>query len=109
MGPTAGSGVQLVVAIDGQVFVHAHSDRCLHTNYFAEAIILLPYTPPRNPASGLVICSDDDAIDGDQSCSNTTTLSPLLSAVGPPVKKFPGSLYDGAALIAPEDGNTCGI
>ena len=27
----------------------------------------------------------------------------------PTCKKIPGSLYDGAALIAPEYGNTCGI
>ena len=65
--------------------------------------------PPRKPASGLVLCSGDDAVDGDRSCSDTTPLSHILAAGGPPVKKTPGSLYDGAALIAPEGGNTCRI
>ena len=70
------------------------------------AIILSPYTPPRKPASGLVLCSGDDAIDGDWSWSDTAPLYPLINYGGPPVKFRPGSLYDGAALIAPEDGNT---
>ena len=73
------------------------------------AIILSPYTPPWKPASGLVLCSFDDAVYGDWSFSETSPLSPLLAAGVPPVKIRPGSLYDGAALIAPEDGNTRGI
>ena len=44
--------------------VTTHSDCWLNTNYFAKAIIFLPYTPPRKPASGLVLCSGDDAVDG---------------------------------------------
>ena len=71
--------------------------------------ILLPYTPPRKPFSGLVLCSGNDAVDGDRSCSDTAPLFPLLAAGGPPVKNRPGSLYDGAALIVPEYGNTWGI
>ena len=57
------------------------------------------------PASGLVLCSGEDAVDGDRSCSDTAPLSPPFAACGPPVKIRPGSLYYGAALIAPEDGN----
>ena len=70
------------------------------------AIILSPYTPPRKPTSGLVLCSGDNAVNGDWSYSDTAPLSPILAAGGPLVKICPGSLYDGAALIAPEDGNT---
>ena len=88
--------------------VTTHSYSFLHTTYFAEEIILLPYTPHWEAASGLVLYSGDDAVDGKRSCSDAP-LSPLLSACGPPVKIIPGSLYDGAALIAPEDGNTRGI
>ena len=86
--------------------VTTQSDRCLHMNYFGEAIILLPYTPPWKPASVLVLCSGDNAAYVDWSCSDTAPLSPLLAAGVPPVKIRPGSLHDGAALIAPEDGNT---
>ena len=70
------------------------------------AIILSPYTPPQKPASGLVLSSGDEAVDGDWYCRDTTPLSPLLYAGSPPVKIRPGSLYDGAAMIAPEYGNT---
>ena len=70
---------------------------------------MLPYTFPRKPASRLVICSGDNAVDGDQYFSNTAPLSHLLSAVGPPFKNSPVSLYDGDALIVPEGGNTRGI
>ena len=73
------------------------------------AIIFLPYNPPQKPASGLVLCGGYDAINGDRSCSNTTHLSPLLAAGGPPIKSCPRSLYDGAMLIVTEDGNTRGI
>ena len=70
------------------------------------AITLSPYTPPREPDSGLVLYSGDDALDGDWYCSDTAPLPPLLAAGGPPVKILPGSLYGSAVLIAPEDGNT---
>ena len=45
---------------------------------------------PWNPASGLVLCSSDDAVDGKQSWFGTAPLPPLLSAGVPPVKKWPG-------------------
>ena len=60
------------------------------------AIILSPYTPPS------------------EACFWTCTLqwrwsrrhlSPLLASGIPPIRIFPRSLYDGAALIAPEYGN----
>ena len=35
------------------------------------AIILSPYNPPRKPASGLVLCSGNDVVDGDWYFSNT--------------------------------------
>ena len=50
------------------------------------AIILSPYNPPLKPDSGLVLCSGDDAVDGDWSCSDTAPLSPLLAASGHPSK-----------------------
>ena len=78
----------------------------LTSELFCWEIILSPYTPSRKPASGLVLCSGDDAIDGDQSCSNTSSLSPILAAGSPPIKNRPGSLYDRAALIVPEGENT---
>ena len=56
------------------------------------AIILSTYTPPRNHASGIVLCSVDKAVDGDQSCSYIAPLSPLISVGGPPVKNWPGSI-----------------
>ena len=62
--------------------------------------------PPHKPASGLVLCSRDDAVDDDQSWSGTAPISPLLADGGPPVKNCPGSLYYGATLIAPEGRNT---
>ena len=65
------------------------------------AIILLPYTPPRKPAYGLVLCSGDDTVDGDWSCSETAPLSPILAAGSPPIKICPGSLYNGDSLIVP--------
>ena len=89
--------------------VTTHSDRCLHPNYFAERSYCFHIPPPQNPASGLVLCGGYDVVDGNRSCSNTASIYPLLAAGGPPVKINPGSLYDGAALIAPEDGNTRGI
>ena len=49
-----------------------------------------PYTPHRKPASGLVLCSGDDAVNVDRCCSDITPLSPLLAAGGPPVKNWPG-------------------
>ena len=78
------------------------------------AIILVPYTPPptpppREPASVLILCIGDDAIDGEKYCRNTSPIYPLLATGGPPVKIRPGSLYDDTALIAPEGGNTRGI
>ena len=48
--------------------------------------------PPWKPASGLVLCSGGDAVDGDRSCRNTAPLSPLLAVGGPPVKNRPGSI-----------------
>ena len=57
---------------------------------------------------GLVLCSGDDAVDGNRYCSNTVPLSSFIAAGGPPVKNCLGSLYDGAALIVPERGNTRG-
>ena len=88
------------------ISVTTNSDRCLHPNYFAERSYCRHIPPPRKPSSGLVLCSDDDAVDVDRYCSHTASLSPILAAGGPPVKIRPGSLYDGAALIAPEGGNT---
>ena len=70
---------------------------------------MLPYTAPRRPASGIVLCSGDNAVNGNRYCSNNAPLSPILASGGPPVKIRPGSLYDCAALIAPEDGNTRSI
>ena len=81
---------------------------CIRTTFLSNNIVAI-YPPPRNPASGLVLCSGNDAIDGGRSCSHTAPLLPLLAVGGPPVKFRPGSLYDGAALIVPEDGNTRGI
>ena len=72
-------------------------------------IILSKYTPPWKPGSGLILCSGDDAVDGNQSCSDNAPLFPLLVADGLPVKIRPGSLYDGVVLIVPEDGNNRGI
>ena len=89
--------------------VTTHSYCCSCPKLLYWAIILSPYTPPRKPTSGLVLCSGDDVINGDWYCSDTAPLSPLIAASGPPVKICPGSLYDGAALIAPEDGNNLGI
>ena len=73
------------------------------------AMILLPYNPPWKPDYGIVLCSCNNAVDGDQSCSDIAPLSPLIANGVPPVKNSTGSLYDGAALIAPEGGNTYGI
>ena len=70
------------------------------------AIILLPYTPPRKPVFVLVLCSGNDAVNGNWYFSDTAPLSPILSAGGPSAKIRPGSLYNGAALIASEDENT---
>ena len=70
------------------------------------AIIFSPYTPPQKPAYGLVLCSGDNTVNGDRSCSDSAPLSPLLTDSGPLVKIRSVSLYDGATLIAPEDGNT---
>ena len=75
----------------------------------SDHIVAIYPLPPRKPSSRLVLCSDDKAVNGDRSCSNTTLLYPLLDTGGPPVKIRPGLLYDGAALIAPEGGNTQGI
>ena len=80
----------------------------IRTTLLSDHIVAI-YIPPQKSASGPVLCSGDDAIDGDRSCSNTTPLLPLLVAGGPPVKIHPGSLYGGAVQIAPEDGNTRGI
>ena len=91
------------------------SHECYHTfgtlltlELLCWAIILSPYPPPppRKPASGLVLCSGNDAVNNNWYCRETVPLSPLLAADGPPVKICPGSLYYGAAVIAPEDGNT---
>ena len=65
--------------------------------------------PPWKPDSGLVLCSGDDAVDGNWYCSNTTPISPLLASGSPHIKICPGSLYDGATLIAPEGGNNRGV
>ena len=73
------------------------------------AIILLPYTPPWKPSSGLVLWSGKDAVDDDQSYSSTAPLSPILAAGIAPVKNCPRSLYERAAKIASEIGNTRGI
>ena len=76
----------------------------VRTTFLSHHIVAI--YPPRKPDSGLVLCSEDDAVDGDWYRSDTAPISPILPAGGPPVKNRPGSLYDGAALIAPEDGNT---
>ena len=68
---------------------------------FCWAIILSPYTPPRKPAYGLVLCSGDDTVKGDWSSSYTSPLSPLIAAGSLPVKIRPGSLYNGNSLIVP--------
>ena len=52
------------------------------------AIILLPYTPPRKPASGLVLCIGVDCIDGNQSFRDIAPLSPLLAAAAHLSKYF---------------------
>ena len=96
------------------VFLIAH--KCDHSfgllltsKLLCWAIILSTHTPPWKPDSGLVLCSINDAIDGNRFCSDTTPILTLLADGGPPVKLCPGSLYDGAALIVPEDGSTHGI
>ena len=70
-----------------------HSFRLLLTSELLWwSIILSSYTPPWNPASGLVICSIDYAAGGDWSFSCTACLSHLLANGGPPVKNRPGSI-----------------
>ena len=56
--------------------VTTHSNRCLHPNFFAEQSYCRYIPPPWKSASGLVLCSGDDAVDCDRYCSNTAPLSP---------------------------------
>ena len=69
-----------------------HSFGSLHTTeLLCWAIILLPYTPPQEPSSGLVLCSGDDTVNGDLSCSDTAPISNLIAAGFPPIKNRRGS------------------
>ena len=61
---------------------------------------MLPYTPLQKRASEIFLCSVNDTVDGNRSCSNTAPIFPLLAA---------GGQYAGAAVISPEDGKTRGI
>ena len=71
--------------------------------------MLSPYTPSRNPDSVLTLCSGDDAIRVNRSCSYTAPLSNLLTTGGPPLQNRPGLVYNGASLILSEGKKTRGI
>ena len=86
--------------------VTTRSDRCLHPNYFAER----SYCRHIPPLGSLLL----------DSYSAVVTMSPMLKDIAATLYLyplflplaahlpifFPGSLYDSAALIAPEGGNT---
>ena len=102
------------------VIVTTHSNFCLHTNYFAERSYCR-HIPPLGSllmdSSSAVAMTPLMATD----LAVTPHLYPLLLLLAAHLSKFvldhytmvtrccairPGSLYDGAALIAQEDGST---
>ena len=70
---------------------HSFGLLCL-SDLLCWAIILLPNNPPLKPDSGIILFNDNDAVDGNQSCSDTIPLSSLIAVDGPPFKNRPGSI-----------------
>ena len=67
-------------------------DCCLHSNYFAE----WSYRRHKPPFGSLILDSSSVVVTspsiGNQSCSITAPLSPLISVDRPPIKNWPGSI-----------------